>query len=233
MSTGIDCVDFVVTHKPFPIAEIDMYKVLCVGDYKEPFRLTEKNGENIAQYNSRLNETTALYWIWKKTLNDYVGLSHYRRRFEMEGKILSKVQVRRIFDAGYDLIISRPKELNWSVMWNIGLTVGLDLNHRAHKVIRELLQERQPEYVTAFDDTLYGNWMYTCNMFVARRDILNEYCEWLFSFIIDAADRIDVTGADFYQRRVAGYYAEIMWTVWLREHSLKVCRLPIVMQEVS
>lgn len=73
-----------------------------------------------------------------------------------------------------------------------------------------------------------GHSAFLCNMFVTRREILNRYCEWLFSFLIEAAEAIDVEGYDSYSQRVIGFFAERMWTVWLRKNKLKIKELPYV-----
>ena len=69
--------------------------------------------------------------------------------------------------------------------------------------------------------------MYYCNMLMARRDVLDAYCSWLFSFITYAADRISIEGADVYQRRTAGYYGETMMSVWMKRQDLKVYEMPL------
>ena len=39
---------------------------------------------------------------------------------------------------------------------------------------------------------------------------------------------IDVENCDNYSRRVIGFFAERMWTVWLRKNRVKVKELPYV-----
>ena len=72
---------YVVTHKDYYIQSDPLYKPLCVGDYQVNGYLSEKEGNNISYLNKKINECTALYWIWKNTNADYVGLNHYRRYF--------------------------------------------------------------------------------------------------------------------------------------------------------
>ena len=73
-----------------------------------------------------------------------------------------------------------------------------------------------------------GYAIFNCNIFVTKREILDRYCEWLFSFLIEAAEEIDVEGYDSYSQRVIGFFAERMWTVWLRKNRLRIKELPYV-----
>jgi len=222
-----NCVDYVIMHKDWKVQEDDLYKALCVGGFrKDPF-LCEMDGENIAEYNDRLNELTGLYWIWKNTSSEYVGLSHYRRFFDDGGHRLDREGIERILMGyGYDIILS-PIRLNWSMLHNVVLASGGDISLLAYEVFRELIEKRQPDYVDAFDDVMGRGFLYRCNLFVTRREVMDAYCEWLFSFLTDATDRVDVNGLGFYEKRVCGYFGEAMWTVWLRNNGLQVYEMPI------
>lgn len=224
----IDCRTWVVSHRPFPVAQVDMYRKLCVGDYHDDISASEAEGKNIRQYNDRLNEMTGLYWIWKNTDSKYVGMCHYRRFFQNCGHRLDSQGVEDILVAdGYDMILA-PKQLNWNLAENLRQAVGLERASKASHIMLDEIMKHQPEYSGAFVDVLSGKSFYYCNMFVTRREILNEYCEWLFSFITEAADRIDVTGANSIERRTAGYLGEMMMSVWLKKHTdLKIYELPL------
>ena len=224
----IDYINWVVTHKASGIALTEGYRKLCVGGHMDDISASEQEGKNIAEYNDRLNELTGLYWIWKNTDSEYVGLSHYRRFFQEDGHRLDEQGVEDILaEDEYDLILA-PMRLNWTLAENLRQAVGLDRAVKAMRTMRDVIRKRQPEYEDAFVDVLNGNFFYYCNMFVTSREILNEYCEWLFSFITEAADRIDVTGANYVQRRTAGYLGEMMMSVWLERHpDLLVYEMPL------
>lgn len=232
-----DCVDYVICHKPYPVRQDEMYRALCVGGMRADGALCELDGENIAGYNERINELTGLYWIWKNTESEYVGMSHYRRFFydirtihdrpqrlgrEFAGKILTA--------AGYDMILSRPFYFPYTIYDNLRNQVGVMLSQRAKRIFAKHIREKQPEYAEDFEAVLKGNRLNVCHMFVTRREILDRYCAWLFSFLLEAADELDVDRCDVRQRRAAGFFAENLLTVWMRRQDYKAFELPVMVQ---
>lgn len=226
----IDCKNYIITHKEYPIEQDDMYRALCVGDYRCDGMLSEKDGENISRYNPRINECTGLYWIWKNTTSEYVGMCHYRRWFYNCRYIHdhSRLDANRVEELlrDSDIILTEKSRFAWRLFDNCAIELGKDVNLAANSVFIDLIRDRQPEYLDAYCDAMEGNEMHIFNMFVTRRDVLNQYCEWLFSFLLDAADRISTEGLNTKQRRIAGYYAEMMWTVWLKNQKLRVHEQP-------
>lgn len=229
----LDCELFVVTHKRYCVLSNDLYKPICVGDqYENQEFYSEHIGENISYLNDRLNECTALYWIWKNTRSEFVGLSHYRRYFynnkvKNYANYLTADRIGNIFDEGYDMIVPHLIRLPFSVLDNIKGSVGEELCIKALRIVRNLLEERTPGYAGAFEYVMAGNIFYKCNMFITRRTLLNSYCEWLFSFLIDGAELLDVSQCTAHQKRTMGFYAETLLTVWLLEQNLKLKELPV------
>lgn len=225
---------YVVTHKKYKINKDEPYIPLCVGNYQEEGYLTEQKGDNIAYLNKRINECTALYWIWKNTNSKYVGLNHYRRYF-YNNEIVSMdnyldiEHINEIFE-DFDIILpkTRPYD-NMTMLEQIRESMNPELCEKGYSVIRRKIEQNQPDYIDAFDSVMNGHVIFNCNIFVTKREILNQYCEWLFSFLIEAAEEIDVEGYDSYSQRVIGFFAERMWTVWLRRNRLRIKELPYVM----
>ena len=96
-------------------------------------------------------------------------------------------------------------------------------------IVEEALRRHQPDYHERFLEVLDGHLMYICNMFVTRKEIFDEYCTWLFSFLIEAAEQMDVSEYNAYSKRVIGFFAERMLTVWLTRQPLKIKELPYVL----
>jgi len=224
---------FVVTHKKYNMPEDDLYVPFVVGEqYKDHSYLSEHTGENIAHLNPKINECTALYWMWKNTDCEYVGLNHYRRRFYNDwnrnsGNYLDGFHLKEILEE-YDLVMAEALLCNGQTVWEqLRVSVSEDAFEKGMAVVRAALMKHQPDYMEAFEAVLQGHAFYICNMFVTRREILNQYCEWLFSFLIEAAESIDVSTYGAYDKRIIGFLAERMWTVWLMKQDLRIKELPI------
>lgn len=225
---------YVVTHKEYNLKSDKLYKPLCVGKYYREGYLSDHNGENIAHLNYKINECTALYWIWKNTSSRYVGLNHYRRYFyndEMRS-IDNYLDIRHVskFMERYDIILpaAAPKA-NLTVYGQIQNSLDSKLCEEGYMLIRNKIEKYQPDYLENFDDVMNSRNFFWCNLFVTKREILNRYCEWLFSFLIEAAEEINVDGYDAYNQRVIGFFAERMWTVWLRRNKVRIKELPILL----
>ena len=167
---------------------------------------------------------------------DCVGLSHYRRFFRNErypGDMsrLDLERITEIFDRGYDMILTEKAHLWASRAEIITHDVGPELFIKAVQILFRLMQATHPEYLGALSEILFKDRMYCCNMFVTRKEILDRYCEWLFPFICDAADLLNVSGGTERQKRTMGFFAETMMTVWLQRQDYRICSLPIIMPE--
>lgn len=222
---------YVVTHKNYNVITNQLYIPLCVGGFQKPGYLNEQIGDNIAYLNTKINECTALYWIWKNTDTEYVGLNHYRRYFYNNGikSADNYLNGMRIFEilSEYDIILAKVTPIGHLTIYEqIYHSINHELCEKGYFAMRRGIEEHQPEYLQAFDDVMNGHSMFRCNIFVTKRAILNKYCEWLFSFLIEAAEQVDVEGYDNYSQRAIGFFAERMWTVWLRKNKLKIKEMP-------
>ena len=61
-------------------------------------------------------------------------------------------------------------------------------------------------------------WAHMFNMFVMRRDLYNDYMQWMFNILFELEKRVDITGWDTYESRIYGFVSELLLDVWL-EHT--------------
>ena len=85
----------VAAHKVYEMPKDEMYLPVHVGaaGKKSIGYQRDDEGENISELNPFFCELTGFYWAWKNLNYDYVGLVHYRRLFEMNGRTLEQNQI--------------------------------------------------------------------------------------------------------------------------------------------
>lgn len=184
------------------------------------------DGENISAKNGNYSELTALYWIWRNCLgsgstdsqgsdlsdsawNEYYGLSHYRRILE-----LTEDDVLRLVDNGVDVVLPYPMPYE----------PDIEEHHRRYlkeedwKAVRRAVWELQPEYSKAFPSVLEQKYLYNYNIILARKEVLAEYCEWLFP-ILSRVEELSVPRGKDRADRYIGYIAETLETLYFMYHA--------------
>ena len=170
----------------------------------EMFPTRDSQGDNISEKNLQYCELTALYWIWKHDNAQYAGLSHYRRRFK-----ISEEQAEYLISSDIDVIVTVPV-LNFA---GVRQQYCNDHDEKDWAVMLEAIKEIHPEYVSTAESVQNGIYYYAYNMFIARKEILNNYCEWLFPILFYCEKKIGMK-TDSYQNRYIGFLAERLLTIY-------------------
>lgn len=233
-----EVVVYIAAHKEFLVPQIENYEPLWLGDSKLNIYGFQEDKEepSISYLNPLINECTGLYWMWKHSKSEYIGLVHYRRYFLNDDSnfsienVLKPDNIKDIL-SDYDIILPELVQFPYSLYKHLRGSIDNEAFEQGYKIIKELIENKHTDYKEAFDYVFKGNAMYPCNMFITSRNILNRYCEWLFSIIIDAANSINVDDYSAYSKRVIGFFAERLFTVWLVKQSLKIKQLPIFITE--
>ena len=218
----------VATHKQYWMPEDHVYMPIHVGrEGKADLGYAGDNtGDNISLKNPNYCELTALYWAWKNLDADYVGLVHYRRYFtrkevrsveDKKNQILTGEEWEALLSQ-YPVVVADKRkyyiETNRSHYNNAHHSEGLD-------VAEQIIAERYPEYSAAFTTVCNRTWAHMFNMFVMRRDLYNQYCEWMFSILEELEKRVDISSYDAYESRIYGFVSEILLDVWLEANRIE------------
>lgn len=186
---------------------------------KKHVKLEDEMPDNIAHLNSKLNEMTAIYAYWKNLMKspDYVGFNHYRRLFKQEDfKDL----------ANYDGIVAKEIPMIFNLSYFSGakapqLTFTNIKNGYAicHKIedwnkMEELLK-KTPFYVYFEDWNNQNSLSSPCNMFIVKKKIFEEYCEFIFPILFELEKQIDLSGYDNYQKRQLAFLSERLTSLFL------------------
>lgn len=230
---------YIMAHKEFDVPQVDGYIPLHVGKVgkQELGYIGDDTAENISDKNASFCELTGLYWMWKNVSCDVVGLCHYRRYFvqqEMEAadapleqKLLRQEQIEKYLQE-YDAIVPNSVSVPEGSVWN---------HYMEHHNIADWLEcakvilEKCPQYYTAFVWHQNSNLITLGNMVIARKELLDEYCKWLFDILFEVERRIDISSYDAYQKRVFGFLSERLFRVWLMNQPFRVKEIPIIFLE--
>lgn len=225
----------IATHKPYWMPTDELYVPVHVGaEGKEPLGFTpDNNGENISNKNANYCELTGLYWAWKNLSCEYLGLAHYRRHFTVlhgtndRRDVLSLDQARSLV-VNNDVLL--PKKRNYWIESNYSQYV-----HAHHKEdldeTRQILSERYPEYLKAYDRCMKRTTGHRFNMFIMKKDLADAYCEWLFDVLFELERRLDISDYSKNDQRVFGFVSERLLDVWLEANGVKYRDIPYIFLE--
>lgn len=248
---------YTVFHKPWTIHQNDIVIPIHAGralKTKRSIPLLDKmigddTGENISVKNQNYSELTVLYWMWKNSKADYVGLMHYRRYFKLSALQLQSDQcvdilcslgltadnVKNIMK-DYDVIVTAydldMPQYNYYARWHF--VENLDL-------VADYLRQNHPFEAKVLDQILMSKHLIAYNMFIAKKEIIDRYAAWIFKILADLEGKLiyDHDQAYFgcviprhptYQLRAPGYLAERLFNVWLIAHQkeYKLLEVPVI-----
>ena len=222
----------VATHKEYPMPDDPVYFPLQAGAAINPplSYPGDNTGENISAKNKNFCELTALYWAWKNLECDYLGLVHYRRHFagKNSGKkfsrIISGTQLESIL-AGVPLVM--PKKRNYFIESNRSQYIHA---HHAQdlSVTQAVISEKYPEYLAAYNKVMDSTKGYRFNMCIMRKDLLDNYCSWLFDILFEVEKRLDISNYSSYDARVFGFISERLLDIWVEKNHPPMKTLPLI-----
>ena len=195
----------------------------------------DNTGKNISHLNDRYSELTVLYWMWKNSKADIVGLMHYRRWFKFAN--VDNAGDDYFKSIGYTREIIEENLRNYDVL--VPYTWGLDRGRNIYEhylyhhyiedfyTVLQYIRKRYPEMKNDLNKWLLRNRYFPCNMFIAKKEVIDEYAKWLFDilFAVDADINYDHSILDKgyraspnkydYQKRAPSFMSERLFDFWL------------------
>lgn len=195
-------------------------------------------GENISEKNPSYNELTGLYWIWKNSKEDIVGLCHYRRYFVTYlGKIKNLLfnQKSNFIDEKYikDKLEKYDIILHNKTFFKEGNAEQFRKTQKHPEdidIIKQIITEKYPEYKDSFNKIMRSKTCHLLNVFICKKEIIDEYCKWLFDILFEFESRLDKSGEKDFSRRM-GMIGERLFDVWILQNKLKVCECCMINTE--
>ena len=220
----------VATHKEYEMPKSDIYIPVHVGakgknsisNYQR-----DDTGDNISEKNPYFCELTGLYWAWKNLDADYIGLAHYRRHFtatkklpkDISGRIskaINKEEINTLLN--YDIILPQKRKYYIENLYD----------HYKHTLYIEnldetgrIIEEKYPEYMQEFNKLHKRTSAHMFNMFIMKKEVLNEYCTWLFDILFELEKRTDISKYDSFHARFFGRISELLLDIWINTNGLE------------
>lgn len=156
-------------------------------------------GDNISTLNRQFCELTAMYWIWKNSNDRIVGLEHYRRKF-----ILPDNWENIFVSNNVDVVLPVPLYVHPSLEENYYFRHVSD----GWDTMLEVVKGKYPEEYDDMRQYFKNNGIYSpCNMIIAKKQVFDEMCEWLFPILFECQKIIGEL-EDKYQNRYPGFLSE-------------------------
>ena len=220
----------IATHKKYQMPKDKLYLPVHVGaEGKDDLGYQKDNdGKNISKKNPYFCELTGLYWAWKNLKADYIGLVHYRRHltvFKKVGKtteekfkdVLNSEQVQELIKEN-DIILPNKRKYYIENLYD----------HYKHTMYvepldetRKIIEEKYSNYLVEFDKLHKRTSAHMFNMFIMKKEILNNYCEWLFDILFELEKRMKNKKYDQFHSRFYGRVSELLLDVYINTNNLK------------
>lgn len=239
---------YIITHKDFNMPNIsdEGYIPLLVGAVNKPKTLTDKylcddNGENISCKNNSYCEMTGLYWIWKNTNDKYIGLVHYRRYFlnntwrlkfrydyyvkhidsEKENHIITKKEIEALLKNNR-LAVKKSRIYRKKTLELFKLFVGKECINETIDVLK------REQNFKSYMNYLNKHEFIECNMFIGEKNLINQWCEWIFK-VLDSIDELHHQRTnEYYCNRELGYIAEMLFGAWIEVNNIDYIVLDVI-----
>ncbi|HEU3546712.1 DUF4422 domain-containing protein [Streptococcus pneumoniae] len=237
----IDVKIIVATHKEVKMPQDNsLYLPIHVGrDGKSDIGFIGDNtGDNISSLNPYYCELTGLYWAWKNLDYNYLGLVHYRRYFtnksqgynenvNMDDVILSRSNVEILLEKS-DVIVPKKRKYYIETLYS---HYAHTLNGEHLDLARKIIEQNSSEYLSSFDKVMKQRSGYMFNMFIMKKELLDDYLPWLFSILDTMYEQMDLTDYTSFESRLFGRVSELLFNVWLCKKGITPKEVPFMYME--
>ncbi|MBQ9610041.1 MAG: DUF4422 domain-containing protein [Lachnospiraceae bacterium] len=174
------------------------------------YELCDDMGDNISDRNYNYCECSALYWAWKNNFGkdvDYVGLRHYRRKFDITEEQLRHLKENNVAIVHLDPIYHDNIKNSFSAHTN---------NINDWEIMKKVIFEKFPDYASAMKEYETQHFICAYNMSIMRTDIFDKYCEFLFGVLIEIENHY----LKEYDRRdrYLGFLAENLTSIFIMQN---------------
>lgn len=168
---------FICAHKDFKeFPNNPVYKIIHGKEkINIPLEQYTETTTDLSPMQFSLAEGSRIYWLLKNyEPKDYIGICHYRKYFKFYDNVPN---IDCIFK-DHDVITTEP-------LTHISIANGYAISHRFRDLqdMANIACRLYPEWAKEFVKALNGNILYSCNMFVMRKNDFKDYGDKAFSIL--------------------------------------------------
>lgn len=176
-------------------------------------------GKNIDSLNPYFCELTGLYYMWQHDKGDIVGLEHYRRYLSADGRNpISKEQIENRLDKG-DVLCATVDYGYRAIMTYFTGRPGMTEWLLRYIAFLEVLYGKR--YADHCRNYMHGTRHILGNIFIARRQFLDDYGNYLFKSLLMFHKAEQHAGRQI-MPRIYGYLSEFLLGAWLSQSKYRV-----------
>jgi len=149
---------------------------------KEKSFLFDDTHDNISTMNKWMGDLTGLYWVWKNTNDEFVGVNQYRRKWLIREDL-------KLSDN--TLYVTSPLRFHKTIKGEVVDETLYGQYRMCHtdigiRILKDAVFQKRidiPQHVLDLLDTQID--FYPFNMFFTHRDVFNKVCEVLFEILFE------------------------------------------------
>ena len=201
--------------------------------------LGDNTGDNISEKRMSFCELTVQYWAWKNVEADYYGLCHYRRYLSFSDKeynvgkeernngcivenyltekviseyCLDEIHMRNLIENN-DVIVCKPIKANKTNLEAMKDSPDYHNMEDMYKTI-EIVNKLYPEMKDIVDEYMNSKVIRLYNCFIMKREIFQQYSEWLFNILFELEKNIDMSKYGLQKYRTPGTIGERLFGIY-------------------
>lgn len=147
----------------------------------------------------------------KKTIDGIKKLDVYIKKSE----IFLKNNIEK-----YDCVLLKEYKISTTIKELITKT----LEKEWIDILRDVINKKDISIIKQYDEFILGNKIMPANMIIAKKDIFNKYCSWLFDILFEVEKIIKIPD-NAYKARVFGFMGEWLMNVYFMRYEYKVIKM--------
>lgn len=183
-------------------------------------------GKNIDSLNPYFCELTGLYYMWQHDKGDIVGLEHYRRYLSADGRNpISKEQIEKRLTKGD--VLCATVDYGYRTIESYFINRGFEFYAWLLKYMCWLEVYKGKHFSDHCRNYLKGNKHLLGNIFISHKDVMYDYCSFLFPSILEFIHVEQIHKRPIYPR-IIGYLTEFTMGAVFSYLGKRVCETSIV-----